>query len=212
MQRHDRQRREQFGRGRDWDDRRGRALAQERRQQGEGSTERLRPVGVEEQRLASLEQCQQLPPRQLLRSREQGARGGIVSLVIHVDGSCGQLDPALVGHADHSRVDAEQRHDRLREHVQGRLEREALRERARDLELGGQPLRRFPLRAERLLELPAERGRPLVQASILDGHGELCGERDEERALVGAQRPRLARVHGEEANRLVADDERQRQG
>ena len=50
-----------------------------------------------------------------------------------------------------------------------------------------------------------------MQASVLDSHGELCGERDEERPLVGAQRPRLARVDGEEADGLVADDERQRQ-
>ena len=63
MQRDDRQRCEQLGRCRDRDDGRARALAQERRQQRERATERLRPVGVEEQWLASLEQRQQLPPR-----------------------------------------------------------------------------------------------------------------------------------------------------
>ena len=209
MQRDDRERCEQLGRCCDRDDRRARALAQERRQQSERAAERLRPVGVEQQRLASLEQCQQLSPRQLLRPREQRTRSCVDVLVVHVHGPCDQFDPALVGHPDHSRVDPEQGHDRLREHIQRRLERETLRERARDLELRIQPLRSLPLRAECLLELPAERRRPLVQARVLHGDRQLCGERDEQRSLVGAQRAWLARIDGEQADGLVADYERQ---
>ena len=108
MQRDDRERREQLGRRRDRDDGRARALAQKRRQQRERATERLRPVGVEKQRLASLEQREQLPPRQLLRPREQRTRSGVDALVVHVHRPRGQLDPALVGHPDHGGVDPEQ--------------------------------------------------------------------------------------------------------
>ena len=122
---------------------------------------------------------------------------------------CRQFDAALVGHPDHGGIDSEQCHDRLREDVERRLQREALSERARDLELRVQSLGRFPLRAERLLQLAAECRRTLVQTGVLDRDGELSRERNEERALVRAQRPRLTRIDGEQADRLVADDERE---
>ena len=48
-----------------------------------------------------------------------------------------------------------------------------------------------------------------MQTGVLDRDGELSRERNEERALVRAQRPRLTRIDGEQADRLVADDERE---
>ena len=168
-------------------------------------------VGVEEERLVALEQLEQMPSRQLLRPREERARRRVDALVVDVHGPRDELDPALVGHPDHGGIDTEQRHDRLREHVERRLEREALREGARDLVQRVEPLGRLALRRERLLALAAQLLRALVQPRVLDQHGELRGERDEQRALVGAQRPRLPRVDGEHADRLVADDERQRE-
>ena len=169
------------------------------------------PVGVQEERLVALEQGEQIPSRQLLRPGQQCARGRVDALVVHVHRPRDQLDPALVGHPDHGGVDAEQRHDRLGEHIERRLQRQALGERAGDLVERVEPLGRLALRRERLLALAAQLLRALVEPCVLDQHRELRGERDEQRALVRAQRPRQPRVDGEHADRLVSDDERQRE-
>jgi hypothetical protein len=66
MERDDRQGREQLRRGGDRDHGCARALAQERRQQRQRTAERLRQLGVEDQRLAAPEQRQQLAPWQRL--------------------------------------------------------------------------------------------------------------------------------------------------
>jgi hypothetical protein len=211
MERDDRQRREQLRRRRDRDHRSAGALAQERRQQRQRAPVRLRQLGVEDERLAAPKQCEQVAPRQLLRSREQSPRRRIDPLVIHVNRPCCQLDPALVGHADHRRINAEQLDDRRRQDVERRLQREALRERARDLVLRVQPLRLLLLRGERLREIVVEPGHPLVQPGVLDRHRQLPREGRQQRPLVLAQQAPLPGVDGENPDRLVADDETERE-
>ena len=102
------------------------------------------------------QQREQLPPRQLLRAREQRARSRVDALVVHVHRPRDQLDPALVGHPDHGGVDAEQRHDRLGEHVEGRRRaRGSARTSARSRTERVEPLRLLALRRERRLAVAA---------------------------------------------------------
>ena len=155
-----------------------------------------------------LEQREQLAPRERLRPREQRAGRRVHPLVVDCDGSRGERETALVREPDHGGVDFQQGHDRAREHVQRRLEREAVGERARDLVLGVQALRLLALRRERRFELAAERRLALVQARVLHRDAELGGQGGEQGALAVGQWPRPRRVGSEQADRLVPDDER----
>ena len=110
--------------------------------------------------------------------------------------------------ADDGRVGVEQLDGRPRDRAERLRQRHALGERLRDLVEGAQPPRRLPLGLERALALCAEPLRVLVQARVLDGDAELCGERDQERRLLFARHAAARKRCDEQADRLVSDDER----
>ena len=97
--------------------------------------------------------------------------------------------------------------DRRRDGVERRVERQALRERARDLVERVHLPRRLALRLEHVAERLAELLRPLVQPRVLHGDRELGGERREQRDVALAERAR-ARVGDEQPDRLVAHVQR----
>ena len=74
-----------------------------------------------------------------------------------------------------------------------------------------QPFRLLALRSEQLVQVVVERRHVAVQPRVLDDHGQLARERGQERSLVLAQQPRPAGIDGEDADRIVADDEAERE-
>ena len=90
---------------------------------------------------------------------------------------------ALVGHADGRRVEVEELDHAARDGVEGRLEREALREGVGDLVEAAELSRGAALGFERALQPLAELLGPLVQARVLNGDGELAREREQETLL-----------------------------
>jgi hypothetical protein len=103
-------------------------------------------------------------------------------------------------------------HHRARDRFEGRLEREALGEGARDVVQGAELVGRLTLGLERPLEDVSELLRPLVEARVLDGDGELRRERDQERLLALAVRPRARLEDAQSADHLVPDGERHEEG
>ena len=65
--------------------------------------------------------------------------------------------------------------------------------------------------ASSLLQVVVERRHIAVQPRVLDDHRQLARERRQERSLVLAQRARPAGIDGEDADRIVADDEAERE-
>ena len=86
----------------------------------------------------------------------------------------------LVGHPDQRDVDVQDVRDRRRHRLERRLEREALRERARDLVERAQLPRRGTFGVQRALAFVAEPFRLLVELRVLHDDSELRGERDQE--------------------------------
>ena len=114
----------------------------------------------------------------------------------------------FVRHSDQRSVDVEHVDDRARHRLERGLERQALGERARDLvqrpELARGPALRFERRGERVAELL----RLLVQPRVLDGDGELGGQRREQGRLVLGHRPAPGREDGEQADHFVLGEQR----
>ena len=157
-------------------------LLEERHEQRVGSAEACRGRNVERLWLARAR-------RPWLRPRENRPHGVAQPRFGDVHRLRNELVAALVGNANHGRVDTEHLDDRLRDRLERRLERQALRERARDLvervHLAGSSGAPTRGRRQRLAEL----GRLLVQPRVLDRDGELCGERGEQREVALAERP-----------------------
>ena len=109
--------------------------------------------------------------------------------------------------ASTSRSSTTVRDDRFERHV----EREALRERARDLVERPEPARGLPLGRERLLQLGSETRGLLVQPRVLDRDRERRGDRREQLELAGTRLHAPGRIDGEQADHLVAHHERQRE-
>jgi hypothetical protein len=204
IQRDDRELGEEVGRRRDRDERRRRALLEERAQQRVGAAEARDGGQVEEQRRVGAR-----GPR-LGPLEDRAHRGGEPRLG-DVDRARHELVAALVGDADHGGVDAELPDEGLRDGGERRVERERLRERPRDLVERRHLPRRRPLRLEDLRELGAELGRALVQPRVLDGDRELRRERAQQRHVSFGKVAR-ARVGDQEADRLLAHLQRHRDG
>ena len=112
---------------------------------------------------------------------------------------------AFVGHSNPDRVELQEIGAGPDERLQRRLQRQALRERLRDLVERAEPLRRLFLRVERMLALVIAPGRLLVQAGVLDGDRQLRRERGHERELVLRQRSPARREDGEQPDQVLAD-------
>src|SRR5204862_7585011 len=88
------------------------------------------------------------------------------------------------------------------------VERQALREGARDLVERSEPLRGLALLFARSLDLLGLTLHLLVKPCVLDGDGKLGGERSEERILVLGQRAAFLGVGGEQSDQLLPRAER----
>ncbi len=119
-----------------------------------------------------------------------------------------QLLAPGIGHAQHRRVDLEELDDCAHDSLQRHVEREALRERARDLVERAEPARGRALGRERLLELASEPGGFLVQPCVLDRDREAGCDRREQLELAGARLVATCRVDGEQPDHVIADGER----
>ena len=93
----------------------------------------------------------------------------------------------------------------------GLVERQLLRERARDLVQRAQAARRLALGGERGLALAAELGRLLVELRVLHRDGELPGERAEQRRFVVGRTTTEHRIDREQADHLAPDEQRNRE-
>ncbi len=142
-----------------------------------------------------------------LRSPEDDARCIGKVHILDVDRTRRQELAPIVGHADHGGVDIEHVDDRLRERVEGLVERKLLSERARDLVQRSEPARRLPLRRERSLPLTAQLGRLLVQLRVLDGYRKLSSECAEQRGFVLRRAAAECRIGRQHADHLGANDE-----
>ena len=200
IERDDRQRGQQLGRGCDRDDEHGRALLEERGEELVRLTETPRYLPVDHEGLV-----RELPDR--LLALEHGAQR-LEPRVGHVRRARDEQCASPVEHPDHGRVGIEQLDGRGRDRVECRVERQALGERARDLVQRPEPLGRLALGGDRLLELGRLALGPLVKLRVLRGHGQLGGERRQERQLVRLHLPPARQVDGEESNELLARDER----
>ena len=98
-------------------------------------------------------------------------------------------------------------HDRLRHGLQGAFEREAPRERVRDLVQCAEPPRSLAFGLEYGAERLAELLRLFVQPRVLHGDRELRRERREQRAFSCSRSP-CARVGDEQPDRLVVHAQR----
>ena len=168
-----------------------RALLEEGNEQLVRRAEPARAPRIEDERPSHPEEA---AARELLHglvSRHERAQRLLEPRVGDVDRPGDELVAPLVLHADDGRVGIEQLDGRLRHRVERRVEREALRKRARDLVQRPQSLCRLPLGGESLLALRGEPLRSLVQLSVLDGDGKLAGKRGEQRRLVRLE----ARAH-----------------
>ena len=117
------------------------------------------------------------PPGELLHrlvSRHERAQRLLEPRVGNVDRAGDELVAPPVLHPDDCRIRLEELDGRARHGVERRVEREALRERARDLVQGAQALGGLPFSGESLLALRREPLRPLVQLRVLDGDRELA--------------------------------------
>ena len=202
------QRRQQLRRGRDRDDDRSRSLLEERHEQLVRRSEALRAPGVEDERPAHPEEAASRKLLDGLVLREQRAQRPLEARVGHVHRTGDELVAAPVLHPDHRRVGLEQLDGGARHGIEGRVERQALGERPRDLVQRPQALRRLAFRGERLLALRGEALGSLVQLGVLRRHRQLVRERREERRLVRRQLPPARQVRGEQAHELLAGDER----
>ena len=211
IERDDRERRDDLGGRRDRQDRGGRSLLEERRQQLVRSPELCARRRVEDERLPRAEHPLDRKRREGLRALEDRARGFVDACVGNVQCARRQELAPLVRHADRGRVDVEQLDRVPRERIERGLEGEALRERPRHLVERAHAAGRLAFRRERALQIDAELLRLLVQERVLDCDGELRGERGQQRLLVlGGAAPEL-RVDGEQSDHLAAHRERQRE-
>ncbi len=180
----DRKGREELGRGRNRDDEGGRALLEERDEKLVRGAELAGGRGIEHERLAHAEQppAGKLVHRLLaLEERPERRREALVGELRRMRD---ELVAALALHADHGRVRVEQVDRGARHGLERRVEREALRERTRDLVQRAQLLRGFALGRERLLPFRGEPLRPLVELGVLRRDRQLAGECREQRQLV----------------------------
>ncbi len=209
VERDDRERREELGRGRDRDDEGGRALLEERDEKLVRGAELAGGRGIEHERLAHAEQ----PPagkfldRLLaLEDRPERRREAFVGEMRRMRD---ELVAALTLHADHGRVRVEQVDRRARHGFERRVEREALRERPRDFVQRAQLLRGFALGRERLLPFRGESLRALVELGVLRRDRQLAGQRREQRQLVRLELAAEGEVHREQPDDLFTRNERQ---
>ncbi len=193
------ERRDGLGRGCDRHNR-GRPALREERLEQLGAT-----LDAEGQRLAKEPLHVRIPER--LCAPEDDTRGVGEVHVLDVDRARRQQLAPLVGHADHRGVDVEHVDDRLRERIERLVERQLLRERARDLVQRPEPACCLALGRERGLPLAAELGRLLVELRVLDGHCELPRECLEQRRLVVRRPPAERGIGGEHADHFGAHDE-----
>ena len=126
----------------------------------------------------------------------------------HVRGPRNEHVAATVEHADHRSVDLEQLDRGSGHRIERRVEREALREGARDLVERPQPLPRLPLGGDRLLKLRRLPLRALVELRVLRRHRQLGGQRRQERRVARLHLPPARQVDREQSHELLARDER----
>ncbi len=208
IERDDRERRQQLGGDRDRDHDGGRALLEERNEQLVRCSQAPRALRIEHQRLARAEETATRQALQLLRALEQRQQRVGQAGIGHVGGPRDELVAALLGNADHGRIDPEQVDRRAHDGFQGGLERETGRERARDLvqraqlagscRFGGQGA--FPFRCQAL--------HVLVEASVLHRDRELAGQRGEQCRLARRRHVAERQVDGHDADQLLADEQR----
>jgi hypothetical protein len=146
--------------------------------------------------------------RERLRSKEDRAHRGREPLVRDVRGVWDEHLTARVRQPDHGGVDLQLLDDGARDRRDRYVQRHALRERAGDLVERTKAPRSLTLRAQRGLEVGAEPRGPVVEARILDCDGELTGEGGEQRPVPFVRKPTTLRVRREQADRVVADDQR----
>ena len=145
-----------------------------------------------------------------LRSREDGLDRSLEPGARHMDRLCDKRLAALVRESDHRRIDLEEVDERATDRVERLVEREALRERARDLVEGGEPPCYDALRLQRPLALGPEVRRLLVQPGVLDRDRDLARQGRQERRLIGRQPPATRRVDRQQADDVVSDEQRDR--
>ena len=115
----------------------------------------------------------------------------------------------LVGHVENGDVDTNQLGDRRSRRFERGLQRQALRESARDLVQRPQLRRRLPLGSQRVLELAPEQSRLLVQAGAVHGGGELVAQCLEQRSLALVRNSIFRRVESKQADHLACRLQRQ---
>ena len=129
----ERQRSDHLARRRNRNDRRGRALLQERGEQSMRATELVRQLRRQQQRAPSAEQPPDRHGVQRLRPRQRRDRGIAETHIGDEHGPLLQQLSTCVRHPDHRRVDAEQLDRAPRQRIERGVERQALRERLRDV-------------------------------------------------------------------------------
>ena len=172
--------------------------------------ELVRRRNVDLDRVAVAEETLDARAPERLRTEEHRAHGREQAILRHVQRERQQLLAPGIRHAQHRGVDLEELDDRPDHRFERDVEREALRERARDLVERPEPASRSPFRRERLLQLGSEARGLLVQPRVLDRHREAGGDRREQLELAGTRLLASRRIDGEQTDHVVAHRERQR--
>ena len=192
VERDDGQRRHDLAGCRDREDRRRRALLEERREQPVRAAELVRELRLEDDGATGAEEPLDGERIERLRPDEHRPYRGLEARVTHVIRTRRQQLAPRVGHADHGSVHVEQLRGASRERLERRLEREALSERLRDLVQRAKSPRGLALGGERAVACGREHVRALVEARVVDGDRELRRERREQGLVVIARRRRPA--------------------
>ncbi len=119
-----------------------------------------------------------------------------------------KLVASLFGNADHGRIDPEQVDRRAHDGFQGGVEREARRERARDLVQRAQLAGPCGFSGQGALPLHRQALHVLVQTSVLHRDRELAGQRSEQCRLARRRYVTERQVDGHDADQLLADEQR----
>jgi hypothetical protein len=206
--RQDRERRQDLGRCRDGDRRARPATFEERDEPRRRAADLRHGRRVDHEWLAAPEQLLHGTCTERLRPEEDRAGGLVEARVGNRDRTREQHLAAVVRHADERHVRVEHVHDGAGDGVERRFEREALRERARDLVERAHLPRRRLFGFERTLALVAETLGLFVKLRVLHGDGELRCECSEQRRLVLCGYASARREDGDQPDHLVANKER----